>query len=98
MADPLVKRQQRDLAVVLPQVHALDERLLVAAALGQRRDIDALPAATHPGRDGGLEVLDLFGREQVGHDHVAVALERLDDVRSEHGAERHRPSSYRRGR
>ena len=38
----------------------------------------------HGTGDGSLEELDLVGGQQVGDDHEPVALEGLDEIRSEH--------------
>ena len=41
LTDTRVERERRDLGVVLPQVHALHERLLVATLLLERRGVVA---------------------------------------------------------
>ena len=55
---PGVKVQRSDLGVVLPQVLALDEGLLIAGLLRQDAAVRLLPLHHRP-RDGGAEAVEL---------------------------------------
>ena len=75
-----VERERADVGMVLPQVHALHERLLVAALLLERDDV-AGGALVHRRGDGLLVAVELVA-EQIGYHHEPVAPERLHQLRS----------------
>src|SRR5438105_14936033 len=66
--------------MVLPQIHALDERLLVAAPLFERNDIGARSTVADGAGDRRLETVELGSIEQVRHDNEAVVAKRLYEV------------------
>ena len=88
---PRVERERPDVLVVLPQVDALHEGLLVPALL-----LDGSCIGARAGRDrvvgGRAELLQLRVGQYLGNDHEAVALERLDRVRVQKVA--HGPRDY----
>jgi hypothetical protein len=69
-----MKGEVANLRVVFPQVDALEERLLVARALGEWAGV-----ARHPLADGrideGCEAIDFVRIEEIGHHHESVSLE-----------------------
>ena len=74
-----VEREWPDVGTVLPQVHALDERLLVARALVEG-PVVAGGAGAHPSSHRRAVAIDLLVGEQAGDHDEAVAPERLDHV------------------
>jgi hypothetical protein len=76
---PGVEVERPHLGIVLPQVLALDKRLLVAGFLGQRAAVWLLPLHDRL-RDGGAEVVELAGRQQVGDHHETAGPERVGQV------------------
>ena len=98
LPDALVERQRPDVGVVLPQVHALDERLLVAALVGQRAVV-AATAPLHRGGDGGAVAVDLVVGQEIGHDDEPVLPEALDELGVDRcGGDRHGPPGGRQFR
>ena len=78
LAEPRVERERPHVGVVLPEVHALDERLLVAAPLRERRVVARGARRAPPAVTALAVAVELVVVQEVGDDHVAVAAERLD--------------------
>src|SRR5262249_4839549 len=74
--DALVEGEPAHARVVLPEIDALLEGLLVAALLGERTAIPRR-ARRHGSVHRGTQTIELVERQQAGHDDVSIALEGL---------------------
>ena len=78
-----VEREGPDRGVVLPEVHALHERLLVPALRLERHGVLHRAGGDGVGHEAAVPV-ELVGVEEVGHDHEPVSLEGLDPLLVQH--------------
>ena len=78
-SERLVEGERADLREVLPEVHALQERLLVPALLLERDGVARGPVP-HGLRDERAVVIELVNREQPGDDDVALLPKLLHEL------------------